>query len=121
VIKAGLLGCGIIARRRPRVDFVAVYDLIPGRAERIAAALNATPCRTVEELIRGDFGLMVELWVDPAVSRNRHELVVSGDLGDVRIRVDNVTSPENPATSYLAALSVITLLDGLHDPLVVGT
>jgi predicted dinucleotide-utilizing enzyme len=39
----------------------------------------------------------------------------------VSIRTDNLPSPDNPATSYLAALSVLTLLKDLDDPLQVGT
>lgn len=63
----------------------------------------------------------VELWVDPAVDRNVHELVIEGDFGDACIRVTNVPSPDNPATSYLAALSILSLLKNLDDPIVVGT
>ena len=37
------------------------------------------------------------------------------------ISVHNLPSPDNPATSYLAALSVLTLLADLDTPLVVGT
>ena len=63
----------------------------------------------------------VELWVDPAVDRNIHEIFIDGEFGDAYIRVRNVPSPDNPATSYLAALSILTLLRNLDNPLVVGT
>jgi predicted dinucleotide-utilizing enzyme len=63
----------------------------------------------------------VELWVDPTVDRNMHELIIEGDFGETCIRVTNVPSPDNPATSYLAALSILTLLKNLDDPIVVGT
>lgn len=63
----------------------------------------------------------VELWVDPAVDRNVHEMVIEGEFGDTTIRVTNVPSPDNPATSYLAALSILSLLKDLDDPIVVGT
>jgi aspartate dehydrogenase len=63
----------------------------------------------------------VELWVDPAVDRNVHELFIEGDFGETYIRVTNVPSPDNPATSYLAALSILTLLDDLGSPIAVGT
>jgi aspartate dehydrogenase len=63
----------------------------------------------------------VELWVDPATERNIHELFVEGDFGDIYVRVRNVPSPGNPATSYMAALSILTLLKNLENPLVVGT
>ncbi len=63
----------------------------------------------------------VELWVDPAVDRNIHELVMEGEFGETCIRVTNVPSPDNPATSYLAALSVLSLLKNIEDPIIVGT
>ena len=63
----------------------------------------------------------VELWADPSVTANRHEIEATGPFGSVSITTDNVPSPDNPATSYLAALSVLTLLKNLGDPLVVGT
>jgi predicted dinucleotide-utilizing enzyme len=63
----------------------------------------------------------VELWVDPAVERNIHEVFVEGEFGDIYVRVSNVPSPDNPATSYMAALSILALLRNLENPLVVGT
>ena len=63
----------------------------------------------------------VELWVDPAVDRNVHELFFEGDFGETYIKVTNFTSPDNPATSYLAALSILSLLEKLGDPIIVGT
>ncbi|MDD1717349.1 MAG: aspartate dehydrogenase [Methanoregulaceae archaeon] len=63
----------------------------------------------------------VELWVDPEVDRNVHEIFAEGDFGDAYIRVRNVQSPDNPATSYLAALSILTLLENLDSSLVIGT
>jgi aspartate dehydrogenase len=63
----------------------------------------------------------VELWVDPAVDRNVHELFIEGDFGETYIKVTNMPSPGNPATSYLAALSILSLLKNLDNPIVVGT
>jgi aspartate dehydrogenase len=63
----------------------------------------------------------VELYVDPAVERNIHEIFVEGVFGDIYIRVNNLQSPDNPATSYLAALSILSLLNNLEEPLVIGT
>jgi aspartate dehydrogenase len=63
----------------------------------------------------------VELWVDPSVDRNVHELIIEGNFGETCIRVTNVQSPDNPATSYLAALSILSLLNNLDDPIIVGT
>lgn len=63
----------------------------------------------------------VELWVDPDEDRNTHEIFIEGEFGDAYIRVRNVPSPDNPSTSYLAALSILTLLHNLDNPLVIGT
>ncbi|MDD1673333.1 MAG: aspartate dehydrogenase, partial [Methanomicrobiales archaeon] len=63
----------------------------------------------------------VEIWVDPAIDRNIHEVYARGSFGEITITVSNVPSPENPATSYLAALSILTLLKNMETPLVIGT
>jgi aspartate dehydrogenase len=63
----------------------------------------------------------VELWADPAARQNTHEVLIRGDFGQAELRVANLPSPDNPATSYLAALSVLSLLHDLDNPLVVGT
>jgi aspartate dehydrogenase len=63
----------------------------------------------------------VELWADPAVTSNRHEIEAIGEFGRVTICTENLPSPDNPATSYLAALSVLALLANLDDPIRVGT
>ena len=62
----------------------------------------------------------VELWVDPHVEQNMHEIFFAGEFGDAYIRIRNLPAPLNPATSYLAALSVLSLLECLDSPLVIG-
>ena len=62
----------------------------------------------------------VELWMDPKEDRNMHEIFFEGEFGEAYVRVRNVPSPANPATSYLAALSILTLLKNLDNPLVIG-
>jgi aspartate dehydrogenase len=63
----------------------------------------------------------VELWVDPSADRNVHELFIEGSFGETYIRVTNIPSPGHTATSYLAALSILSLLNNLNDPIMVGT
>jgi aspartate dehydrogenase len=48
----------------------------------------------------------VRLLADPSVTQNVHELEVEGDFGRFAIRLDNSALPDNPKTSWLAALSI---------------
>ncbi len=47
--------------------------------------------------------------------------LLKGDFGETYIKVTNIPSPDNPSTSYLAALSILSLLNNLSDPIIVGT
>ena len=58
----------------------------------------------------------VEIVADPAVDRNIHEVIVESRASRITIRVENVPSPRNPRTSYLAALSCIELLRRIASP-----
>lgn len=66
-----------------------------------------------------------EVWVnvvaDPGIHVNRHEIEVEGDFGRISTKVENVPSPKNPKTSYLAALSAIATLRSIVEPVKIGT
>ena len=47
----------------------------------------------------------VTIICDPNTNKNSHVVIAKGDFGEMRCEVNNVPSPMNPATSYLAALS----------------
>jgi aspartate dehydrogenase len=44
---------------------------------------------------------------DPGAERNSHEVVAAGAFGKLTAVTENVPSPANPKTSYLASLSAI--------------
>jgi predicted dinucleotide-utilizing enzyme len=60
------------------------------------------------------------LVADPGITRNTHHVLARGAAGEVEFISRNVPSPDNPATSYLAALSAIALLKKLASKLQVG-
>jgi len=64
---------------------------------------------------------MVRIIADPDVDKNIHEIEVKGDFGVLRMRVENVPSPENPKTSYLAILSALATLRKITQQTQVGT
>lgn len=63
----------------------------------------------------------VKIVADPEVKNNIHEISVQGDFGELKTRVENVPSPQNPKTSYLAALSAIATLKKITDGVEIGT
>ncbi len=50
----------------------------------------------------------VKIIVDPKATRNTHRLIVKSKSGEIESWTTNLPFPENPRTSYLAALSVIS-------------
>ncbi len=62
----------------------------------------------------------VQVAVDPLATRNSHKVIIEGNFGRARIEVENLPSPTNPATSYLASLSAIALLKRILSPIEIG-
>lgn len=63
----------------------------------------------------------VRIIASPRVKKNIHEVEIVGDLGRIYTRAENVPSPRNPKTSYLAVLSAIAMLDKLTSRVKIGT
>jgi len=62
----------------------------------------------------------VKVISDPKTRRNTHTVVARGAFGEMSLTVENVPSPDNPRTSYLAALSAISTLKRYSSALIVG-
>src|SRR5690606_12462609 len=63
----------------------------------------------------------VEIWSDPALERNVHEVEIDSDSTRLRIRIENRPSAANPRSSAITAYSVCAALAGLVDPVRIGT
>lgn len=63
---------------------------------------------------------MIDIWADPAVTRNCHTIEVDADSARFTMSIENVPS-ENPRTGRIVALSVLAALRKLNAPLSVGT
>ena len=63
---------------------------------------------------------LVKLVADPGVDRNTHHIYARGPAGEIDFESRNTAFPENPRTSYLAALSAISSLKRLAAVLQVG-
>jgi aspartate dehydrogenase len=63
----------------------------------------------------------IEIWADPAVTRNIHRIEVEADSARLSMQIENVPSAENPKTGRLTPLSVVAALKKLASPLAIGT
>jgi len=63
---------------------------------------------------------LVEIWADPTIERNIHEVWVEAECARFSMKIENVPS-ENAATGKITALSVIATLRRLTAALVIGS
>ncbi|WHX98838.1 aspartate dehydrogenase [Neobacillus sp. DY30] len=62
----------------------------------------------------------VKIISDPCIKKNSHCIEAKGSFGDLSIKVENDPMPNNPKTSYLAALSVLSSLKNKDAVIQVG-
>jgi aspartate dehydrogenase len=63
----------------------------------------------------------VRIVVSPEYTKNIHEIEVKGKAGTIFTRTENVPSPDNPGTSYLAVLAAMTSLREYFESVHIGT
>jgi aspartate dehydrogenase len=63
----------------------------------------------------------LEVVADPALSRNTHTIRVSGKSGSFTVVLENVPSPDNPKTAWLACYSALAALQSLGSGVRYGT
>ncbi len=64
---------------------------------------------------------MVEIWADPAMTRNQHTIRVESAEVRLTMTVENVPSIENPRTGKITPLSILACLRGMTSTLKVGS
>jgi len=69
----------------------------------------------------GSENTIVRIISSPDYKRNIHEIKVRSKAGDFSFRTENVSFPSNPKTSYLAALSAMTALEGYFSGIRIGS
>ena len=63
----------------------------------------------------------VRIIASAKTKRNTHEIEAEGEFGKLVAKTENVPSPDNPKTSYMAVLSAIATLEGILGRVKVGT
>ncbi|NRA83857.1 MAG: aspartate dehydrogenase [Gammaproteobacteria bacterium] len=63
----------------------------------------------------------LEIWADPSLTRNTHNIKVDACSARFELTIENVPTTENPGTGRITALSVLTALCSITTPLRVGS
>lgn len=120
---AGLLGAPLLVEQG--IDLTDLQEplcVFRGNAEAARRGFPANVNVAVALSLAG-IGVertQVEVWADPAVTRNTHSIQVTADSATFSMMIENVPS-ENPKTSRIAGLSLIACLRKACAPLRVGT
>lgn len=120
----GLRGAPFIVKNNIDIDsFHERTLLFKGSAEEAVKAFpaNVNVAATLSLAGIGAKKTKVRVYVDPGISRNIHEISVTGDFGKFSCCIENAPSPDNPRTSYLATLSAIAVLKKITGPFQIGT
>lgn len=113
-----LAGAPFFETSRIRLEDIAKSTVVYEGAA--AEAVRAFPANVNVAAVLSLAGIGVDrtkvrIVADPQATTNRHEIVATGSFGEIRIMVDNVPSPGNPKTSFLAVLSAIECLRSICD------
>lgn len=81
-----------------------------GSAEEAVRAFPRTLNIAAALALASGAPVRVKVVADPTTHRNVHTFVARSKAGVLRVEVENVPHPDNPKTSYLAALSAVELL-----------
>lgn len=120
---AGLAGAPYLVKNGISVAGLNTAKCIFSGTAREAAAGFPENVNVVAALSLAGIGpdrTTIEIWADPAVARNCHNIEVDADSARFSLAIENVPS-ENPKTGRITALSALAALRKLHAPLRVGT
>ena len=120
---AGLVGAPYLVENNISVEGLTEATRVFSGTARVAAAGFPANVNVVAALSFAGIGpdrTMIEIWADPAATRNCHSIEVDSDSARFSMTIENIPS-ENPRTGRITALSVLAALAKLHAPLRVGT
>ncbi len=119
----GLKGAPYLEQNGISVDGLNEAKLVFSGTAREAAAGFPANVNVVAALSLAGIGpdrTHIDIWADPAVTRNCHAIEVEADSANFALSIENVPS-DNPKTGRIVALSVLAALRKLGAPLRVGT
>ena len=92
----------------------------PAKEAVVKFPQNVNVAATISLAGIGSDRTRVRVVADPTISQNIHEIRAQGAFGSFEIRLANLPNPENPKTSLLACLSVVSLLRKIRANMQIG-
>ncbi len=120
---AGLKGAPYLEQNNISVDGLTQAKRVFSGTAREASAGFPANVNVVAALSLAGIGpdrTLIDIWADPAVTRNCHAIEVEADSASFKLSIENVPS-DNPKTGRIVALSVLATLRKMGSPLRVGT
>lgn len=120
---AGLRGAPYLEQNGISVEGLTEAKRVFSGSAREAAAgfpANVNVAAALSLAGIGPDSTRIDIWADPEVTRNCHDIEVESDSARFRMSIENVPS-DNPKTGRIVALSVLAMLRKLGAPLSVGT
>ncbi len=113
---AGLKGAPYIVENN--IDLAAIKKqtlIFEGTAEEAVKGFpkNVNVSATLSMCGLGAKDTKVRIITSPGYTSNSHEIEAEGDFGKLKAITENVPMPDNPKTSYLAALSAVATLKNI--------
>ena len=120
----GLVGAPFLAERC--IDIEAIKEPVKIFEGSAREAAKGFPANLNVAVALGLAGIgpdrtWLEVWADPTIDRNTHEIEVVADSASFSMRIANVPTEDNPRTGKITALSVIACLRKMRAPLRIGT
>ncbi|MCX5907553.1 MAG: aspartate dehydrogenase [Deltaproteobacteria bacterium] len=108
-------GVDLEGLQEPRVIFEG-----PAKEAVVKFPQNVNVAATISLAGLGPDKTLVRVVADPFINQNIHEIQARGSFGSFEIRLVNLPNPENPKTSLLACLSVVSLLKKIPGTVQIG-
>lgn len=108
-------GVNLEELREPRVLFEG-----PATEAVVKFPQNVNVAATISLAGLGPQKTLVRVVADPTIDQNIHEIRARGTFGSLEIRLANRPNPDNPKTSLLACLSVVSLLRRIQGAVQIG-
>lgn len=118
-----LQGADYLVKNKINIDEIREEKAIfSGTAQEAVKAFpqNINVVALLSIAAKGEVSPQVKIFVSPGLKRNVHVIEIKSPAGRLEIRCENVASPDNPKTSYLAILSAVSTIAGISDVVRIG-